>query len=402
MKEHRKEKGLIALLTLAYMISYITRTNYNCILVEIETATNMARDLLSMAVTGSFFSYAAGQVVSGILGDRFSPKKLVLAGLIVTTSMNLLIPLCQQPYQFVIVWTINGFAQSFMWPPIVRIMHEGLSEDTYKRGSMLVSWGGSFGTIAVYLAAPIVISLASWKAVFFCSALCGIILIPIWCFRCPEISFGKKAVKEQSRETNAGRFLTPLMLCMMVTVILQGMVRDSVITWMPTFIYETYHLGTVVSIFSGVVLPIFNVLCYYLSTLLYTKKLKNPISCAAVFFCIGTLAAILLIVFNGLSAGSSVLMAAVLAGCMQGISFLMVSMVPTYYKNVATVSGVLNASIYMGGAVSTYVVAVISQRAGWNKVTILWAIAALLGTVLCAVCIKSFRKQHCSVSRGNQ
>ena len=401
-KQYRKENELIALLTVCYMISYMTRINYNCILVEIEAATNMARDLLSMAVTGSFFSYAAGQVVSGILGDRFSPKKLLLAGLFVTISMNLLILLCRQPYQFVVVWTINGFAQSFMWPPIIRIMHEALSKDGYKRGSMIVSWGGSFGTIAVYLLAPVLISMASWKAVFLCSATCGIILIPIWCLRCPEVSGSKKIAREEPRAAAPQRFLTPLMFCIMIVSVLQGMVRDSVTTWMPTFIYDTYHLGTIVSIFSGVLLPIFNVLCYYFSAMLYSKKLKNPISCSAVFFCLGTAAAVLLILLNGLSAGASVLMAAVLAGCMQGISFMMVTMVPTYYKNVATVSGVLNASIYMGGAASTYVVAVISQRAGWNKVTILWAIAALLGTVLCAVCIKSFRKQHCSVSRGNQ
>ena len=73
---------------------------------------------------------------------------------------------------------------------------------------------------------------------------------------------------------------------------------------------------------------------------------------------------------------------------------MMVSMVPTYYKNVATVSGVLNASIYLGAAISTYVVAVISQRAGWNRVILLWAAATILGTILCTICVKSFRKQH--------
>ena len=112
--KYQREKGLIALLTACYMISYMTRINYNCILVEIEAATSMARDLLSMAVTGSFFSYATGQVVSGILGDRVSPKKLVLMGLIVTISMNLLIPLCQH---------IDNLDISLFWGSLFQIPH---------------------------------------------------------------------------------------------------------------------------------------------------------------------------------------------------------------------------------------------------------------------------------------
>ena len=65
------------LFAITYMVSYITRTNYGAIVSNMVEQTGYTKDLLSMALTGSFITYGTGQIVSGILGDRFSPKKLV-------------------------------------------------------------------------------------------------------------------------------------------------------------------------------------------------------------------------------------------------------------------------------------------------------------------------------------
>ena len=81
---------MVWLFTLVYFVSYITRINYGAILSEMEIATELPRTMLSMAVTGSFITYGAGQIISGICGDRISPKKLIHMGLLVTTLMNTL------------------------------------------------------------------------------------------------------------------------------------------------------------------------------------------------------------------------------------------------------------------------------------------------------------------------
>ena len=174
IQSKKQVNGIAILFMTVYMVSYITRINYGAIISEMESSAKIAKDLLSMALTGSFITYGVGQIISGLCGDRFSPKKLVAYGLVATVLMNLLIPLCQSPYQMLAVWCVNGFAQSFMWPPIVRLMTALLSEEDYKKTSVIVSYGSSFGTIAVYLIAPIIISLLSWKWVFRISAIFGI------------------------------------------------------------------------------------------------------------------------------------------------------------------------------------------------------------------------------------
>ena len=64
---------LAGLFACTYMVSYITRINYGTVISEMETATAISRELLSLALTGSFITYGVGQIISGVLGDRVSP-----------------------------------------------------------------------------------------------------------------------------------------------------------------------------------------------------------------------------------------------------------------------------------------------------------------------------------------
>ena len=83
-------------------MSYITRVNYNTILVEISSAENITRSLLALPLTASFVTYGFGQIISGWLGDKFDAFKVVSAGLFLSAFMNILLPLYPKPYAMVI------------------------------------------------------------------------------------------------------------------------------------------------------------------------------------------------------------------------------------------------------------------------------------------------------------
>ncbi len=261
----KKELAKITLLfSLTYMVSYITRINYGAIISEMELSTSLTRDMLSLALTGSFITYGFGQIISGICGDRFSPKKLVSMGLIVTIIMNKLLPLFENAWYMLGIWCVNGLAQSFMWPPFVRLLTEILNPDDYKKTVTKVSWGSSFGTILVYLILPLIITFAGWKTVFYFSALCGILMLFFW----NKYSSGIENKKEEKvkEKMDIKVFLTPVLLFAIVAIILQGMLKDRVTTWMPTYISETYNMSNLVAILSGVILPIFNIFAVSLGT----------------------------------------------------------------------------------------------------------------------------------------
>ncbi len=394
--------GLALLFSLTYMVSYITRINYGAVISAMEAETGQSKSLLSMALTGSFITYGAGQIVSGLCGDRFSPKKLISLGLLATACMNLLLPLCQNHIQMLIIWSINGFAQSFMWPPMVKLMTALLTAEDYKTVTTKVSFGSSFGTVAVYLFSPLLLMLSGFKAVFFCSAFCALAVFIIWQKCAPDINAKKIQKREMPKETQLSdqktiKLISPLMFLIMTAIILQGALRDGVTTWMPSYIKETYHIDGTLSVLTGVFLPLFSIFCFYLAEKLYEKRLKNPLFCAMLFFGIGTLSALLLLLFSGKQAGISIFSLALLTGCMHGVNLMLICMIPPYFEKsgkVSTVSGILNSCTYIGSALSTYGIALLAEHLGWNFNLCIWLATAFSGTVLCLLCAYIWKKKQ--------
>ncbi len=378
-----------------YMISYITRINYGAVITEIVNAEGILKSNASLALTASAITYGAGQIISGFLGDKYQPKFLISIGLFVTALMNLVLPFCESFVIISIVWGINGFAQAFMWPPIVRLMTFLFTPEVYSGACVKVSWGSSFGTIIVYLLAPIIISFSEWRFVFFISAGMAIIMNIIWLKTCPLISAENIDTSENKHMSNNKNFFTLLFVAIMVAIVLQGALRDGVTTWMPTYISETFNLSSSISILSGVLLPIFSILCFQVVHIVYKKMIKNELTLSGIIFGIGFLSALVLSIFAKNNAVLSVLLSTVLTGAMHGVNLMLICMLPEHFKRygkVSLVSGILNSCTYVGSAISTYGLAVFSETFGWESTISLWAVIAFGGVIICLTLSKKWKK----------
>ncbi len=390
------KRGIVLLFSVTYMVSYISRVNYGAIVAELENSLGMPKSQLSLALTGSFITYGAGQVISGIWGDRASPKGLVLTGLLATSAMNLLLPFCGSAPQMLAVWCVNGFAQAFMWPPMVRLMTALLSEEEYSMAAVKVSWGSSMGTIAVYLLSPPIISLLGWRAVFWCSSGAALAMAAVWFKTAPDVPPAKGPEKPGAPRAGAGGLFTPLMLAVMLCIILQGSLRDGVTTWTPSYIADTYSLSSLTAILAGVAMPLFGIACLQLASIIYRKLGCHPVRGAGVLFMAGALSAGALYFLSGHSAVLSVVFSALLTGAMHGVNLILVCMVPPFFKragNVSTASGVLNACTYIGSAISAYGIAGLSQSLGWQPTLLIWLLTAGLGGAVCFCCIRPWNRQ---------
>ena len=115
-------------------------------------------------------------------------------------------------------------------------------------------------------------------------------------------------------------------------------------------------------------------------------------------FAAGTAAAVLLSVVMHRSVLVTAVLMAVLVGCMHGVNLVLIGIVPRQFRRfgrVGLVSGLLNSCTYVGSAVSTYGVALLSESLGWQKTSLLWAVIALGGAVVCLLIApkwKAFRK----------
>ena len=388
--------AVVYLFAVTYLVSYVTRINYGAVLVEMVNATGFSKTALSVALTGSFITYGIGQIISGFFGDKAQPKRLVFWGLLTSVTINILIPFCSSPTAMAALWSVNGLAQAFMWPPMVRLMVSLFNDDEYRKASVKVSYGSSLGTIVVFLLSPLLISLWGWKSVFFVSAAFGVVMLVIWQLLCPEISFSPE-IPQKNTSAPIGNFkIDILFVLIMIGIVLQGALRDGVTTWTPTYIDDMFNLGSALAILTSVVLPIFSMFCHGMGGWLYYKVFKSPVLSAGVIFGAGTLAATALYLIGAKSAVISIICLALLVGAMHGVNLMLICMVPAFYKNtgkISLVSGLLNACTYVGSAISTYGIALLTDNAGWSITVGVWAIIALVGTAVCLVAIPLWNKK---------
>ena len=117
---------------------------------------------------------------------------------------------------------------------------------------------------------------------------------------------------------------------------------------------------------------------------------------AGLFFGVGAVASIVLFLLTGVSAVGSIIFSALVTASMHGTNLMLTAMLPPFFKKygkVSTVSGVLNSCTYIGSAISTYAIALLSQNIGWRYTVLIWAVVAVLGLCSCLLGGKFFLKE---------
>lgn len=412
----RKQMKILCLLCcLVYFVSYLTRLNYAVCMVEIQAALGISKNIAGLPVTASFFSYGMGQVVCGFLGDKYEPRKIIFTGLVGSAFCNLLAVFFSMMEVMIPAWFVNGFFQSMLWPPLVRIMAENLDEDWYRKGCVWVSMSSSGATVALYLLAPLFIGISGWKTVFYLAVAAGIGAAFVWLRHTGRLFGGnalpraeteaektpggkEKGAKEISpwekpgKKGPAGMFAGVPILLILLSIILHGTLKDGITTWMPVYMTEMFGMSSSQSILSTAVLPVCSVFSTLLaSALLY--RLKNEVLTAALLFGTGAAAGFTMLSFYDSHPVVCVVMMMLITGCMYGVNLMLISRVPGHFAgrgNVSAVSGILNAATYVGSALSTYAFGAVAESSGWMPVVVLWGGAALGGTVLLLLGIRKW------------
>ena len=409
IKEKEKNESFTSLVlacAAVYFISYLTRLNYSAVMVDIIESEGYAKSAAGAPVTALFISYGAGQIISGILGDKINPKNLITVGLAVAAAMNLAVPFCRSAAYITVAWCINGFAQALMWPPIVRIFSEYLTPKRYKTATVEVSWGGSVGTIAIYLLSPVLVTLFGWKSVFYIVAALAAVAAFLWHRGINSVekrltpvlpqSFGRgggASSFEQRKSLGKGTLIMLIMI--MLAIILQGIIRDGVTTWLPTYISDSFDLESAVSILTGVGMPVFSIVFCKLAELLSRRIFPNEVMCAAFFFLLCLICLGVMILSGGGSMAVSLVCLTLATGCMHGANVMLICMLPPYFLktgHVSLVSGVLNCCTYVGSALSIYGVALVTESKGWGASIKLFAFSALVGLVILLFSAAPWRK----------
>ena len=397
------------LFSLLYFTSYMTRKSFGAIKLGLPEGylTEAQVGLIGSAL---FLAYGIGQVVSGALGDRVDPRKLILCGLGTTAICNAAFPFVSYVPVLIVLWGINGFAQAMFWPPLVKLMLVYFKGERYTRASMYIVMSAQIALLVVFALSSLVIRLSAWRAIF--AVATGLAVITgvslVIGFRVLERRFPgavtaameagrvqKRASAEQSDKAKGGAGLWKITLSSGLLFVLgmtatQGFLRDGLEEWLSTYLRDTFSLSADLSTLLNVIMPLFAIICVRVTTRLYLKVFRDEIRQTFVVVLIAVSATTVLALVGHMSLLLSILMLMLTVGCVHSANTCLTCFLPARYEatgQVAIVAGLINGFTYVGSTPAATVLPLLFGHFSWRV-----ALLSCAGVgALCLGCIALMR-----------
>lgn len=402
--EDKKNQKLCILCWIAYASTYICRLNYSAVIPELEKLNVFPESQIAAISSAFFICYGLGQIVSGMLGDRISPRYMIFGGLAISSISNIAIFMVNSFFPFITLWAINGAVQSMVWTPILRTAGDYFSPYEREKFGIHIASTVPLGTLASYGVSLLTLLVLPWKYVFLVCGAISLAASAYWFMGTKNIITESGKVKLSENEAKAPKLSYKKMIGLMassgvfiltISIVIQGTLKDSVTQWIPTFFSQQFSTGTGTSLALTMILPIINVTGAYFARFA-NKYLRNELKTSMLFF---TIAAAFLAVLNffGNNIILSLICMAGVTNCMFAINVMIITMVPLHFSRygcVSTVGGILNAVAYIGCGALNMVAGSILEKSGssWSALLIMWLSLAVIAVIVTGIAVLPWNK----------
>lgn len=408
MEKSAKSSNLIRILSLicpfVYFASYVSRKNYGVVISDVILSEGISNSVAAITSTATLIAYGVGQIISGVLCDRYKPQNIIYIGLISSAACNMLFPFIPDPYVRAIVWMFNGFAQSMLWPPLVKILADCADEKNYNKICANTNIAATVGTVFLYLTSSLIwVKFFSWKLTFISSAVIALMAAVLWRVNTKKLDFtGDNDKTEEKKKPEAPS--VKKVLCLIVSsgllaalfvVVFQGALKDGITDWIPVLSVETFNIGSDSAILDAVLMPILAIVGLELAKIVYDKWIKNEMVGAIAAFIPTLIAVIILFFVYDFNRFLTVGLCALVCMCMHIVNYYLVCIIPVRFKKyglAGTFSGLINAFTYIGTAGAAYFFGLISEKAGWSACILSWIAISVLSMLLCLVAMLKWNK----------
>lgn len=343
-----------------------------------------------------FVTYAVGQLINGMIGDRIHAKFMVALGLILAGISNLFFTHFSDTHlTSYITYGLVGFSLSMIYGP----MTKAVSENTEYRFATRISLGFTFVSFFGSPLAGLLAATLVWRTVFLISsaALIAIGIVFFLLFTHYE-KRGLVQYDQFQRTKSSGGGIRVLIkrqiLKFSLISIITGIVRTTVIFWLPTYIsqylgFSANHaalLYTVVTLVISITPPI--------TMFLYERLHRNMDRTIAVSFIAAA------VFFGGAyllpaPAANLVCMTLAIMASNSAASMLWSYYCPSLYDTgmVSAATGFLDFVSYFAAAVSSILFANALESIGWGNLIFIWLLLMIIGAATELPFKKLFRKK---------
>ncbi len=372
-----RHQRLVAALCATYGVFYFGRVNISVVLPLLAVELDASLAQVGILGTVFFWLYALGNFVCGELGSHIRPFRLIGIGLLISAFVNLAFGFQSSLVAMLLLWALNGLAQSGGWSPMIRILAEGLSAAQAKRASTVMPFGYVFGTVITWSVIGIAATAESWRLAFWLPGVVLLLAAALW-WRA-----GIDAPKRPSPGLQPARIISEarsLVFALLATA-LAGFVRNGSIIWLPAWILSA---DLVEANLAGAVAALTQVVAI-LGLLIARQgvmRSNQVFATAVLLFCGAGLAFLLLTRTEG---PASIALIAVALMLLNGAFGLTTSSMPLLLAppgRASSVTGTLNMMATLAGGLAGFSIGFLVERSGWGAVFGLWGALLLLAALL--------------------
>ncbi|MBB5785238.1 MFS transporter [Nonomuraea jabiensis] len=192
-----KHGGMLAVLLAAWFMAQFDFFVVNVAAPSIERDLHAGPAALELIVGGYAFTYAAGMITGGRLGDRYGYRRLFMWGVVAFTIASVLCGLAVNPAQLVAARLLQGLAGAAMVPQVLATISAVYPPS--ERGQALGWYGvaGGLGSIAGQVLGGLLLTADTlglgWRVIFLINLPVGLIVVPLAVWLLPEVETARRA-----------------------------------------------------------------------------------------------------------------------------------------------------------------------------------------------------------------
>ena len=387
MKINEKVRNAImigSLCSISYFAVYIARNILSAVTPQM-VELGYSEEYIGSVSSLFFVFYAVGQLINGAIGEKIKAKWMICIGLFGAAVTNLIFSqISLFPNAAMVVYGLTGFFLSMIYGPMTKVVSENTEPIYATRCSLGYTFASFFGSPS----AGILASFLVWQNVFLASS--GILmLMSVIGFIFFSVFERKKIVRyglykaEKKGVQNVRVLFKHHIVKFALVSILTGVVRTSVVFWLPTYIaqYLNFSSKDAARIFTAATLVIS--FTAFIAVFIYEKLGFNinktvliMFSSSAIFFSLTFLIKlpILNIIFIVLAIMSS-----------NGAATMLWSRYCPSLRDTGMVSsatGFLDFLSYMAAAAANLIFANAATTIGWSNLILVWLGLMIIGIVI--------------------
>lgn len=388
MKISKQAKNAIligAMCSFAYLAVYISRNMLGAITPAMLEA-GFSEEYLGKISSFYLIFYAVGQLINGALGDRIKAKWMVSTGLLGAGIMSFIFLYnVSSPIAAMVAYGVAGLFLSMIFGPMTKM----ISENTEFIYATRCSLGYTF---ASFLGSPMAGLLAAsfaWQSAFSASSATLVVMAVIsftyftFLERRGIVKYGQFEQKEKEEKNIKVLFGRGIIKFSIISII-TGVVRTSVVFWLPTYINQHLGFSTTDSnlIFSIATFIIsftafINIFVYERMGRNMNKNLIVMFTSSAIFFT--------LTYFIKIPAVNIITIVLAIMSSNGAASTLWSIYCPSLKDTgmVSSVVGYLDFLSYTAAAAANIIFANAATTIGWGNLILVWLGIIICGVVLC-------------------